>query len=66
MNDPCLSCPLPDCDESSPRCPLRAEERDARARKWAGLTRMERIVRSLESERCVRINAALRAMRAAA
>lgn len=23
-DDPCLTCPLPDCDEKSPRCPLRA------------------------------------------
>ncbi|WP_313193077.1 hypothetical protein [Shinella zoogloeoides] len=22
-NHPCLSCPLPDCDDESPKCPLR-------------------------------------------
>ena len=22
-NDPCLSCPLPDCDDTDKRCPLR-------------------------------------------
>ncbi len=24
MPDPCLCCPLPDCDDASPECPLRA------------------------------------------
>ena len=23
-NHPCLTCPLPDCDDTSPRCPLRS------------------------------------------
>ena len=27
MSDPCLFCPLPDCDEDSIECPLHADER---------------------------------------
>lgn len=40
MTHPCLNCPLPDCDENSPRCALRQARRlfDRMSRKgWAHL-----------------------------
>lgn len=34
--DPCFSCPLPDCDDGSPRCRLRQLDRSYEAKRRRG------------------------------
>lgn len=36
--DPCLTCPLPDCDESSRRCALKVAARERHAARQQGAT----------------------------
>lgn len=36
-NHPCLSCPLPDCDDSSSKCPLRKALVEESGRRKKGL-----------------------------
>jgi len=48
-NDPCLSCPLPDCDDNDPRCPLREPEQAAadRRRRYYLAHREELLARAI-------------------
>lgn len=44
--DPCFSCALPDCDESSPRCALKRAHSDyQKARRKGELPRVSQTVR---------------------
>jgi len=73
MSDPCLSCPLPDCDELSPGCAVRnarnAKRRVGnaeRCRRYRKNNRMAALAQSVAGDGRRAVNAALREMREAA
>ena len=54
MSDPCLTCPLPDCDEDDPRCPLRHQHGNGQlVSEWQA--ELEQLARLADGER-VRIS----------
>lgn len=72
VSDPCLICPLPDCDEASVACAYRQGERarkrignSDRVRRYQQHNRLGYLLTQIESQRERRIERALRAVRAA-
>ena len=48
--DPCLNCPLPECDENDPRCPLRQVPHEWKS-KWQ--PEIDRVAQLADGERLV-------------